>query len=342
MSLIQRFVSERGGGFLMLGGAESFVEGRYGRTTIGDILPVYLRGEPPITSQWHLKLTREGWLQPWVRLRSSEGEERDRLDTLPHFDVLNVGVEPKPSAIVVATATDGSRELPALVSQRFGRGRSAALLVGDLWQSGLGDELREKDLGKLWRQISRGLVADVPSRVEVRAEPQAETQSVRLLVRPRDARFQPLDNAGVLLRVQQIGAQQPITLTAEPSAEEPGLYVASFVPRETGGYRVDATVTGEDAAPIGTGYTGWTTDLAAAEFRSLTPNRPLMELLAKKTGGEVIKIDALDAFVRSLPSRRAPVVETWTRPLWHTGWVLAAALACFLGEWGLRRKNGLA
>jgi hypothetical protein len=161
-------------------------------------------------------------------------------------------------------------------------------------------------------------------------------------VRPRDAKFQPLDNSTIALRVQQIGAPQPVTLTAEASPDEPGLYVASFVPRETGGYRVDATVTDENSAPIGTGTTGWTTDLAAAEFRSLTPNRTLMELLAKKTGGEVLKLEDLDSFVRSLPSRRAPVVETWTRPLWHTGWVLAAALGCFLAEWGLRRKNGLA
>ena len=42
MSLLQRFVSERGGGLLMLGGMESFREGKFARTAIGDMLPVYL------------------------------------------------------------------------------------------------------------------------------------------------------------------------------------------------------------------------------------------------------------------------------------------------------------
>ncbi|HMJ65935.1 MAG TPA: hypothetical protein VK615_11345, partial [Candidatus Binatia bacterium] len=42
LSLLQKFVSERGGGFLMLGGQESFQEGNYGRTPVGEILPVYL------------------------------------------------------------------------------------------------------------------------------------------------------------------------------------------------------------------------------------------------------------------------------------------------------------
>ena len=41
-ALLQKFVSERGGGFLMLGGMECFQEGKYQRTPIGDMLPVYL------------------------------------------------------------------------------------------------------------------------------------------------------------------------------------------------------------------------------------------------------------------------------------------------------------
>src|SRR5204862_3334615 len=39
MMLLQKFVSERGGGFLMLGGADSFHQGNYERTPIGDMLP---------------------------------------------------------------------------------------------------------------------------------------------------------------------------------------------------------------------------------------------------------------------------------------------------------------
>jgi uncharacterized membrane protein len=42
MTLLQKFVSERGGGFLMLGGQESFHHGKYDRTPIGDMLPSIL------------------------------------------------------------------------------------------------------------------------------------------------------------------------------------------------------------------------------------------------------------------------------------------------------------
>ena len=47
-SLLQQFVSLRGGGLLMLGGQESFVGGDYAKTQIGEMLPVYLdRLTPP-------------------------------------------------------------------------------------------------------------------------------------------------------------------------------------------------------------------------------------------------------------------------------------------------------
>jgi hypothetical protein len=72
MELLRRFVAERGGGFLMLGGKESFQQGKFDRTPIGRILPVYLdrlsQPEGPrfagtqIITQVHLNLTREGWL----------------------------------------------------------------------------------------------------------------------------------------------------------------------------------------------------------------------------------------------------------------------------------------
>jgi uncharacterized membrane protein len=344
MTLIQQFVSERGGGFLMLGGAESFVDGRYGRTPIGDMLPVYVDQGPsaPRDAEMQLNLTREGWLQPWARLRSNESDERGRMEAQPPLNIVNRVRGTKPAATVIATVTDGKDSYPALVAQRFGRGRSAALLLGDFWQTGLGDEARQKDLGKAWRQMIRWLVADVPERIEVRAEPQANGQDIRLQTRVRDAKFEPLENASVAIKVQPLGSAQPITLTAEPSLTEPGVFESTYIVRDSGGFRVDASVTDESGRTAGAATTGWATDLANAEFRSLVPNRALLESVARKTGGKTLNPDDLARFADELPTKRAPITETWTRPLWHTPWMLLLALGCFLGEWGLRRWKGLA
>jgi hypothetical protein len=122
---------------------------------------------------------------------------------------------------------------------------------------------------------------------------------------------------------------------------EPGLYQAIYVPRQTGGYQVVASVKNNTGADLGRATAGWSTDLAADEFRSLTPNVALLEELARKTGGELIAAADLETFAQRLPQLRAPVMETWSNPAWHTPLMFGFALACLLAEWGLRRWKGM-
>ncbi|MBI3852409.1 MAG: hypothetical protein HY298_19305 [Verrucomicrobia bacterium] len=352
-ALLQKFVSERGGGFLMLGGIDTFQQGKYLRTPIGDMLPVYLdraeENKPP--DALHLDLTREGWLQPWARLRDNESDEKARLQSMTPFQVLNQVREVKPGASVIATVSDAAgKSFPALVVQRLGRGRTAALTIGDVWRWGLHDAAAHHDMDKSWRQLMRWLVTDVPNPVDLTVEPQPQDASgaMQLQVRVRDKTFQPLDNAGVSVEIQPLltetssgATTNSIRLQAEPSANEAGLYQITYVPRATGGYKTTAFVTNSVGAEVGRAEAGWSTDLAAEEFRSLTPNVALLESIAKKTGGEIVAAANLSTFARNLPHKQAPVMDSWNFPLWHTPAMFAFALACFVGEWGLRRWKGM-
>ncbi|MBM4074918.1 MAG: hypothetical protein FJ267_04665, partial [Planctomycetes bacterium] len=120
LSLLERFVSERGGGLLMLGGTESFRQGAYARTPIGRMLPCYLEDstskEPSSEApRFRFALTRDGWLQPWIRLRSTETEEQTRLGEMPSFRTLNRVGSIKPGGAVIAEVLDESgRKLPAV------------------------------------------------------------------------------------------------------------------------------------------------------------------------------------------------------------------------------------
>jgi uncharacterized membrane protein len=346
MSLIQRFVSQRGGGFLMLGGHNSFANGKYQRTPVGELLPVYLdRAQTgTMAESYRLKLTREGWLQPWVRLRSTEDEENKRLAAMPSFLTVSYAGAIKPGAAVLASvqATDG-QEVPALVAQQFGRGRAAAMAIGDLWRWNLKrQEGAESDLEKAWRQTVRWLVADVPQHVEVETQRVGDDPSlpVRISVRVRDKLFEPLDNASVTLRVKTPEGRE-IELTAEPSEQAAGQYETSFASRTAGAYRATAVARAEDASDVGQREAGWTVEPQADELRRLKPNRELLARIAQSTGGELIAADGLDDFVSSLPNRKIPVTEAWTYPLWHQWPVFVFAIVCLVGEWGLRRWNGM-
>ncbi len=350
--LLQKFVSERGGGLLMLGGMESFQEGKYLHTPIGEALPVYLdrnedQNEPP--GPVNYQLAREGWLQSWARLRDNEADERTRIEGMKAMEVFNRVRGVKPGASVIATVKDAKgAEMPALAVQRFGRGRSAALMVGDVWRWGFRDANSHADMDKAWRQLTRWLIADVPTRVQATVEPlPADANgSVSIQVRVRDEKFQPVDDASVTLDVESIvfdgsAAAPAIKVEAESALSEPGLYQTTFVPRQTGGYKVTATVKNTAGAELGRANAGWSTDLAAEEFRSLTPNEALLEDIARKTGGQLVPMAELEKFARKLPQMKAPVMETWSYPAWHSPALFAFALTCLLTEWGVRRWKGM-
>ncbi len=342
--LLRNFVARRGGGFLMLGGPDSFASGKYDRTPIGDLLPVYLDGPlTPTGGDYKLALTREGWLQPWVRTRKTEGEETARLNGMAAFQTLNAVGAPKPGATVLAHARDAEGQaLPALVAQPFGKGRAAAVPIGDVWRWGLRRETATDDFERAWRQTVRWLVADVPGRVEMRTAPTAgAVPATEVTVRATDPEYLPLDNATVSVRIVRPGRDE-ITLPAEPASREAGTYTTTFVPREPGAYRAVATVTAPDGSAVGRRETGWCVQPEADEFARLEPNQELLEAVASRTRGELIPADGLDGFVATLPSRKAPNMETWTAPLWHRGWYFLIAVFCLVAEWGLRRRAGLA
>jgi hypothetical protein len=136
-------------------------------------------------------------------------------------------------------------------------------------------------------------------------------------------------------------ATNDLQLTADASANQPGTYQADYFATEAGACTVEAVATQSDGKMIGRAVAGWALDPAAAEFRSLKPNRAYLESLAKRTGGQVLTLDALRDFVRTLPQRQAPVMEPWSKPLWQEPAVYLFALACFLAEWGIRRWKGL-
>ncbi|WP_422927742.1 glutamine amidotransferase [Singulisphaera sp. PoT] len=349
LTLIRSFVARRGGGLLMLGGPNSFADGKYDRTPVGDILPVYLNARTPASPSgpdetFRLVLTREGWLQPWVRMRKTEDEEKARLASMPGFHTMSKVGQIKPGAVVLSEVQEGSGQtIPALVAQQFGKGHVAALMIGDLWRWGLRREkVEESDLERSWRQTVRWLVADVPNRVEASVNPKPEAPSaVSVVVKVNDGEYRPLDNAKVTLKIVHAGSPD-LTIEAEPVGNEAGTYVATYVAKQPGAYRVVASATAPDGSQLGEKTAGWAAQPAADEFARLEPDRDFLKKLAAKTQGEVVEADQLDSFVKSLPSRKVPLTEPWTSPLWHQPLYFLIAIICLTAEWGLRRINGLA
>ncbi len=349
MNLIERFVSERGGALLTLGGQECYQQGGYEGTPVGRMMPVYLdrTSSTPAVENARLELSREGWLEAWTRLRQDRAGDEQRLAQMPGFYAVNQTFSIKPGASVLATVrTPDDRSLPAWVAQRYGEGRVMSVLIADLWRWGMQDEAARRDFDKAWRQMLRALIVDVPDRLRVTTT--ADGDRMKIEVHLRDAAFLPQDDAMVRLEITTPEGKRS-ELFAEPSPKESGLYETDFYPSTPGPYRLEAQARlapteakDATASAMESRRTGWGHDPLAAEFADLSPGRAWAEQMAHDSGGQVLSLADLPKLPELLKNIRVPVEETVTKPLWHSPWVFAALLMLLAGEWFLRRKGGLA
>ncbi len=345
MLLMRQFVSERGGGLMMLGGQESFLGGGYRDTPLGDILPVYLRGSEDTadkTQPVRYQLTREGALEPWLRLRPNQADELKRFEEMPDFFTWNVVADLKPGASLLAEISTPNGSKPALAAQRFGKGRTMALLVGDFWRWSMRRATPETDdLAQSWRQIARWLTSDAPKRVQVDiTAPSASLKPHRVTVSLRDPTFKPLDNATVKLAVTEPDGKI-VDAVAMADPQRPGYYIAEYWSARDGGYRCRVAATSPDGEPLDVIETGWTAQPSVAEFARVEPDSDILRQLAEASQGELVPMDQLDQFVATLPTRKVPVTEARIEPLWHRPWLILFSIGCLCLEWGLRRWKGL-
>lgn len=358
-SLLRQFIAVRGGGLLVLGGQESMRGKGFRNSVLSQLLPVY--GEEGIseasaatsmniaggddTPSVRYQMTREGWLQPFLRLAENEIAEKDRLQRMPPFEVLNRTKGIKPGASVLAEASVSPDEnVPVLVTQRFGKGRTAAFMIGDMWRWGLHhDGPGSSPIGQSWRQMVRWLIADVPKPIQMKLKDDAASSSktAHILVDVKGTDFKAVDNAQVTVSIVSPSGKSS-TAPAEGSSAVAGQYESTFVAEEEGVYTATTEVKALDGSAMGSSQLGWVYDPSAQEFQEIGDNTKVLESIASETGGNMVNWDDLDAFVSDLPSKKVPVSETRVFPLWHQSWVLLIAIFCICSEWGLRRRYGLA
>jgi uncharacterized membrane protein len=371
MQLLYDFVSRRGGGFLMMAGQESFAQGGFDRTPIGELLPIDVSrtAQFPTTSV-RLELTRDGWLQPWIRLRGDEPAEQQRLDQMPEFLTVNPPGYVRPGAQVMAEIRDAEGTVwPALIVQRFGRGRSGAICIGDLWRWRLNEGRRQleaaargettstapaanadnptedlSDHARACRQLMRWIVSDVPLRLEVGIQniPQQGAGAVRLTAIVRGADFETRENADVKFKVTAPDGRQ-FELTGVPSDTDTGTFETELAAGQEGAWKVTATAALAEGTTTEslTAESGWASQSTQQELRSVSLQSAWLEELAQKTGGRVLAVSEVDSLVRQLPNAAAPLQEVRSWPIWHSWLVFLTAIALLCVDWTLRRRGGL-
>ncbi|MBK1877047.1 hypothetical protein [Pelagicoccus mobilis] len=345
-TLVRDFVKKRGGGLLLLGGVNAFQDGGYANTPIAQSLPIYLSraietspSRPP--ALW--ELTRNGWVEPWTRIRSVDSDERLRIQDMPQFFVYNKFERIKPGAeALVSIEVPGSENHPALVTRKFGSGRVAAFAVGDLWRWGLQDAGTQADLAQFWRQLSRWMVTDTPDQIQLDAS-KTNAREITLTAKAYDQDFNPVQLGQALVNIKNLSSRdfdRKVEMKAIP--EKPGTFTTRIAIRDEGAYLAEVSVANAEGELVGSAETGWVTQPLVDEFAATTPNLAYLQRIADATGGKLLNPSDLSKLEQLISERPSPLMETKSIHAWHNNWLYLLALGALLAEWLLRRKRGLA
>ena len=170
--MIVDFVNNRGGGFLMLGGKNSFSGGNYQTSSIADILPVDLTSDKlNVFQTLKVMLTDIGKTNTLTKLAPEPAANTKAWADLPSLGDFNKSLAAKAGAVVLATGKAESGENPILLAyQRYGRGRSMAFMSGTSWHWQM--EMDHTDLTHemFWKQVLRWMVNASPDPVMVTSD----------------------------------------------------------------------------------------------------------------------------------------------------------------------------
>ena len=351
LRMLADFVSDRGGGLLVLGGRRALAEGGYAGTPVADVLPFAI-AEPPrgerdsLFAELKVELTPAGATHPALLLRATVDSSAARWRTLPPISTVNRIGAPKPGATVLlrGVATEGRERQPVLLHQRYGRGMVVAFPTQDswLWQMHADMPLEDMTHETFWRQMLRWLVSEVPGQVvaTVATEAVEPGEPVEVRAETRDALFLPVNGGRVVAQVTTPTGEVS-ELPMEWIIDRDGEYRAVFTATAAGEYDVrvratlgDRTVTSEPT-PVRAGELG--TEYFDAEMRGA-----LLRRVAQETGGRFYTAESADALPQDVIYTESGTTVRRQKELWDMPINFLLLVGLVAAEWTFRRTRGLA
>ena len=342
LELIKRFVDERGGGLLMLGGRDGLSDGGYAVSPIEALLPVSLPSGSNSFARNPSKafLTARGEENLITRLSDEPGENLKLWGELPELaDSQRVG-DARPGATVLLETGAANRRTPLLALQRFGHGRSAVFATGGSWKWQMLRDHRDETHEIFWRQLLRWLVTDSPKQVSSELSHQIlfDRGDLVLTTRVRDKKWNALNDAMVIARISQPNGVT-VEQRLEPVSGQEGEYRLSTVAASPGTYITEVIATRGDEE-VGRDAITFRREDGVAEAYGRLQNRSLLQALSQRTGGNYYAPGDASRIASDMTYSEAGLTIRETRDLWSIPVFFFALLILKATEWLLRRRWG--
>ena len=345
--MVVDFVSNRGGGFLMMGGRNSFSGGRYENSPLADILPVQLSpaDRTPIIGKLKFAVTDYGRTHPLMRLSPDANSNTKQWSDLPSLNDFNKTLDAKIGAIVLAR---GQAELKSgadpilLAYQRYGRGRAMALTSGSTWRWQMEMDHNDQTYELFWKQILRWLVNTSPDPVMINPDKDTHLpgEAVRLTAEISNKKFERMNNAKVVAKVTNPdGVTESIPLDWNGSGE--GTYQSEFNATAPGIYQVEVDAT-QGSENLGTGRASFQVQDRPIEYYNASLDARLLQSVASSTGGRYYPLSKIGDVPEDAQYVEGETSFIEQKELWDVPFLFMLLCVSLGGEWFWRKRKGLA
>ena len=359
LQMLEDFVAERGGGFLMSG----MVDEEFIGSPIADILPITLveegflpahlrggirRGDHPTGELFYPRLTSNGQFSPLLRLSADDSQNQALWRQMPQLQGTYVTGRIKPGAEVLIEhplLQYQNQALPLLASQRYGSGRSMSLTTASTWRWQMMLPAADESHETLWRQILRWLAVSAPERITIEFDREfynvGDEVNVRAVVLNNEYEA---DNDATLWMQTSNPLEEFIDAPMEWDIEEDGVYRANFIAGEEGVYSllIDvASASGETSDSSAEKTAAFVVTPSLREYSNAELDSALMSRIAEVSGGSYFNLSLASELATTIeftPNAysREVQIDLWDRP-----WLLALLILLLCVDWVSRRTKGL-
>ena len=347
LKITEEFVSKRGGGFLMLGGVNSFNLGKYHGTPIEKMLPVALeRGSVAYSAdEFPIRVTEdEGARHPILHQVDDPVANRHIWNKTPPLMGSNVVRKAKAGASVLAV--NARNKNIVLAVQPYGAGRSAAFTTGGSWYWRMTRPIENELQEKFWKQLIRWVAVGSRAKLTVETDKGIYGKEEPVFVRSSvlGPTLEPVNDASVTARVTDpFGNVEDVSLDWILSRE--GVYQGRYVPSAKGDYAVEVSAAFGENEPL-KGTTSFSVGIPFAEFNKIGQRARLLQELSAASGGayfdEAGAVEGLPkAFRQALRRTREASVTVENRDLWDMPVIFGVLVVALAFEWWLRRRQGI-
>ena len=341
------FVSTRGGGYLMMGGRNSFAGGKYQNSPIADILPVQMATEDriPIIGRLKLAITDYGRTHPLMKLSPDASANTKQWSDLPPLNDFNKTLDAKVGGIVLARGQSDQRgnvDPILLAYQRYGRGRTMAFTSGSSWRWQMEMDHEDQTYELFWKQILRWLVNTSPDPVMITSDKDTYLpgESVRLSSEISNKSFERMNNAKVIAKVTNpAGITESVAMDWNGAQE--GTYQSELNVTEPGIYHVDVEAA-QGSENLGTNRTAFQVQDRPVEYYDALLNTRLLQSVATATGGRYYPLSRIGDVPDDAVYVEGETSFVEQKELWDVPFLFMLLCMTLAGEWFWRKKRGLA